>query len=169
MRRIGKRVGKRFAHRTEVRIQTDFPFMRPSVAGNGALHVGFAETAILKRDNRRRGRIRRQSRADGPDHRACVRHDGGSEDALIGDLGRRVVAAPLLPLARLFLNAFIGYEEVRLAVTEYHAEAIGIRELALELDRDTRSGAAVCKVLFDRWIEIAARVVRAPADPDEGA
>ena len=41
--------------------------------------------------------------------------------------------------------------------------------VAFELDHDTRCGAAVGNVCFDRWIEIAARVVCTPADPDEGA
>jgi|KBSMisStaDraftv2_1062788.scaffolds.fasta_scaffold188923_3 hypothetical protein len=41
--------------------------------------------------------------------------------------------------------------------------------VAFELDHDTRCGAAVGNVFFDRWIEIAARVVCTPADPGEGA
>lgn len=125
--------------------------------------VRLVVAAVLSSDNRRRGRIRPERRAEVTRQTAHVTNDVRREDVLIRELTAGFVRLTVLTLAGRFLNVLVRYEKSGVFMTEPNRRTIGVAHLALVAGGHVNRGPAIREILQNRRIEksIGSPAVRA--------
>src|SRR5580704_4949392 len=94
-----------------IRLYPRFPLLARAVNRNAAFYVTFAKAAILRNNDRRAEIVGPKLLGIVPEHPTHIAQHVGREDVLIRESPHGLRDAPVLPLARLFLNEFIGHAE----------------------------------------------------------
>src|SRR5579859_384998 len=96
-----------------IRLYPRFPLLARAVNRNAAFYVTFAKASVLRNNYRRGEVVGPQLLRIVPDHPAQIAEHVWREDVLVRERPHGLRNAPVLPLARLFLNEFIGHAEPR--------------------------------------------------------
>src|ERR1700676_3661672 len=96
-----------------IRLDSGFPLLAAPVNRNGAFYVTFAKAAVLRNNDGRATVVGPKLLGIVPEHSSHIAQYVGREDVLIRERSHGFRNAPVLPLARPFLNEFIGHAEPR--------------------------------------------------------
>src|SRR5262249_28661041 len=131
--------------------------------------VSFAKPTVLRRDDWRRQRVRRERGPIVAKHESEAAEHVRREHLIVGRLRERFAGGSFLALMGLFRQIFVGYVE-RLRVGTAVAPSAPARvPVVFELPGDSPARAMIGEVRFDRRIEIAIRSHALDAEANGGA